>query len=60
MWVLVGHSEDCGFFTEMRARRKPGEGCEQRRAMPDSGCNRIPLAAVNSVRVEGARRRPQQ
>lgn len=23
VWVLMGHSEHCGFFPEMRAQRKP-------------------------------------
>lgn len=46
------------FFLEMRAQRKPREDCEQRRAMPDSACDRIPLAAVSCVRHGGQGEEP--
>lgn len=51
-WIFLGHSGDFGSFTETRAWRKPWDGCEQRRAMPDVCLDRIPLAAVSSVRAE--------
>ena len=41
-----------GSFAETRAWRKPWDGCEQRKDMPDVCHDRIPLAAVSSVRAE--------
>ena len=47
-----GGSLVTGSFAKTRAWRKPWDGSEQRKAMPDVCHDRIPLAAVSSVRAE--------